>query len=174
MWKHVDDRTGAETRRMRRLVVSFHATVANYEYLVYWRFYQDGNIQCEVRATGIMVTTPFPDGQPPYGTLIDQRTYAPFHQHFIVARLDLDVDGERNTVYAADAVPLPTGPENPHGLALTQRLTPLKSEREGIQDYDWQRQRSWKVLNDNVANGSRHPGRLQARAGCRGAVADRP
>ena len=104
LWKHVDARTGAETRRMRRLVVSFHATVANYEYLVYWRFYQDGNIQCEVRATGIMVTTPFADSQPPYGTLIDQRTYAPFHQHFIVARLDLDVDGERNTVYATDAV----------------------------------------------------------------------
>ena len=50
---------GAEVRRMRRMVVSFHVTVANYEYLVYWRFYQDGNIECEVRATGIMVTTHF-------------------------------------------------------------------------------------------------------------------
>ena len=57
LWKHVDAQTGAETRRARRLVLSFHVTVANYEYLVYWRFYQDGNIECEVRATGIMVTT---------------------------------------------------------------------------------------------------------------------
>ena len=153
LWKHVDDRTGADTRRMRRLVVSFHATVANYEYLVYWRFHQDGNIECEVRATGLMVTTPFAGDQPPYGTLIDNRTYAPFHQHFIVARLDLDVDGEDNTVYAADAVPLPTGPDNPYGLALTQKLTPLTTERDGVQDYDWHRQRTWKVLNDNVANG---------------------
>jgi primary-amine oxidase len=153
LWKHIDDHTGAETRRMRRLVVSFHATVANYEYLVYWRFYQDGNVQCEVRATGLMVTTPFADAPPPFGTVIDQRTYASFHQHFIVARLDLDVDGEDNTVYAAEAFPLPTGPDNPHGLALTQRLTPLTTEREGIQDYDWARQRTWKVLNDNVANG---------------------
>jgi Cu2+-containing amine oxidase len=32
-------------------------TVANDEYLVDWPFYQDGNIECEVRATGIMVTT---------------------------------------------------------------------------------------------------------------------
>ena len=81
-------------------MVSFHVTVANYEYLVYWRFYQDGNIECEVRATGIMVTTHFAEGeQPPYGTLVDERTYAPFHQHFLVARLDLDVDGEANTVY---------------------------------------------------------------------------
>ena len=30
---------------MRRLTVSFHVTVANYEYLTYWRFYQDGNIE---------------------------------------------------------------------------------------------------------------------------------
>jgi len=156
LWKHVDDRTGAETRRMRRLVVSFHATVANYEYLVYWRFYQDGNIQCEVRATGIMVTTPFPDDDPPpYGTVIDHRTYAPFHQHFIVARLDLDVDGERNTVYATEAVPRPspTHDDDPYGIALIQRATPLRTEQHGIQDYDWQRQRAWKVVNDNVMNG---------------------
>ncbi|MBV8218781.1 MAG: primary-amine oxidase [Solirubrobacterales bacterium] len=155
LWKHVDDRTGAETRRMRRLVVSFHATVANYEYLVYWRFYQDGNIQCEVRATGIMVTTPFPEGDPPpYGTVIDDRTYAPFHQHFIVARLDLDVDGERNTVYATEATPQPSGlgDNDPYKIALTQRSTPLRTEQQGIQDYDWQRQRAWKIVNDNVKN----------------------
>ena len=101
LWKHVDHTTGAEVRRMRRMVVSCHATVANYEYLVYWRFYQDGNIECEVRATGLMVTTPFAaDGTPPpTGTVVDKRTYAPFHQHFLVARLDLDVDGDENTVH---------------------------------------------------------------------------
>ena len=49
LWKHVDAHTGAESRRARRLVVSFHVTVANYEYLVYWRLYQDGNIECHVR-----------------------------------------------------------------------------------------------------------------------------
>ena len=63
LWKHVDEKTGPEVRRARRLVLSFHVTVANYEYLVYWRFYQDGNIECEVRATGIMVTSHFPDGR---------------------------------------------------------------------------------------------------------------
>jgi primary-amine oxidase len=153
LWKHVDDRAGAETRRMRRLVVSFHATVANYEYLIYWRLHQDGGIECEVRATGIMVTTPFAASQPPYGTLVDERTYAPFHQHFIIARLDLDIDGERNTVYAAETTALPVGPDNPYGLAVVQQTTPLRTESEGRQDFDWQRQRVWKVTNDSVANG---------------------
>ncbi len=153
LWKHVDERTGAETRRMRRLVVSFHVTVANYEYLVYWRFYQDGNIECEVRATGIMITTPFADEQPPFGALVERRTYAPYHQHFIVARLDLDIDGENNTVYAVDSEPLPVGPDNPDGLALVQRATPLRAELDGRQDFDWRAQRSWHVVNDDVRNG---------------------
>ena len=153
-WKHVDERTGAEVRRARRLVISFHVTVANYEYLVYWRFYQDGGIECEVRATGIMVTSYFPRGhQPPYGTLVDERTYAPFHQHFIVARLDLDVDGPANTVYATQSQVLPVSDDNPHGLGLVLRETPLRTEAEGQQDYDWQVQRGWKVVNDNVRNG---------------------
>jgi primary-amine oxidase len=153
-WKHVDERTGTEVRRARRLVISFHATVANYEYLVYWRFYQDGNIECEVRATGLMVTSHFAEGrQPPSGTLVDQRTYAPFHQHFIVARLDLDVDGPDNTVLACDSEPLPVSDANPYGLALVVRETPLRTEAEGRQDYDWQAQRAWKVASARGRNG---------------------
>jgi len=154
LWKHVDERAGAASRRARRLVISFHVTVANYEYLVYWRFYQDGSIECEVRATGIMVTSSFADGrQPPYGTLVDQRTYAPFHQHFIVARLDLDVDGAANTVYATESEAAGVSDQDPYALGLTIRSTPLRTESEGIQDYDWNVQRGWKIVNDNISNG---------------------
>jgi len=154
LWKHVDASVQiAEVRRMRRLVVSAHLTVANYEYLVYWRFYQDGSIECEVRASGIMVTTHFAEGaQPPYGTLVDRRTYAPFHQHFIVARLDLDVDGEDNTVLMSESEALPTGPDNPYGLAMVQHNTPLRTEEEGKQDFSWATQRYWKVQNSNRRN----------------------
>ncbi len=154
LWKHVDEKTGPEVRRARRLVLSFHVTVANYEYLVYWRFYQDGGIECEVRATGIMVTSHFPDGRkPPYGTLVDQRTYAPFHQHFIVARLDMDVDGPNNTVVSSQSEPATVGEDDPYGLGLVLRETPLRTEAEGIQDYDWNVQRTWKVVNPSVRNG---------------------
>jgi primary-amine oxidase len=151
LWKHVDERAGAEVRRMRRLVVSFHVTVANYEYLVYWRFYQDGNIECEVRATGIMVTTPFEgDDAPPYGTVVDTQTYAPIHQHFLTVRLDMEVDGPDNTVVMSETEQLPIGPDNPYGLALAQRSVPLATE--GGFDFDWSTQRAWKVTNPNVRN----------------------
>ncbi|HXL89623.1 MAG TPA: primary-amine oxidase [Streptosporangiaceae bacterium] len=144
LWKHVDGVTGAQVRRARRLVISFHVTVANYEYLVYWRFYQDGNIECEVRATGIVVTSEASSSAS--GTLVDQRTYAPFHQHFIVARLDLDVDGPANTVYVTESRPAA-------GLGLTLHETPLRTESEAKQDYDWATQRSWKITNPNKQNG---------------------
>jgi primary-amine oxidase len=136
-------------------VVSFHVTVANYEYLVYWRFYQDGSIECEVRATGIMVTshTAAPGSRPENGTLVDQGIYAPFHQHFIVARLDLDVDGTGNTVYATESKAAAPGSDDPYALGLTVTSTPLRTEAEGKQDYDWGTQRGWKVVNDNVTNG---------------------
>jgi primary-amine oxidase len=155
LWKHVDERAGAEVRRARRLVVSFHVTVANYEYLVYWRFYQDGSIECEVRATGIMVTshTAAPGSRPANGTLVDQGIYAPFHQHFIVARLDLDVDGTGNTVYASESRAAVPGSDDPYALGLTVTSTPLRTEADGKQDYDWGTQRGWKVVNDHVTNG---------------------
>jgi primary-amine oxidase len=141
-------------RRMRRLTLSFHVTVANYEYLVYWRLHQDGNIECEVRATGIMVTTPLAPGQPnPNGTIVDERTYAPFHQHFLVARLDLDVDGPDNTVFMTESFAEPIGPDNPHGLSVVVRNVPLRTEQEGMQDVDFATQRAWKVMNTNVVNG---------------------
>jgi primary-amine oxidase len=154
LWKHVDEHAGTQVRRMRRLVVSAHVTVANYEYLLYWRFYEDGGIECEVRATGIMVTTPFreADGPPPYGTVVDTRTYAPIHQHFIVARLDMEVDGPDNTVVMTETAQLPIGPGNPHGLGLTQRSVPLHTESDGRQDYRWETQRAWKVTNPNSLN----------------------
>jgi primary-amine oxidase len=153
-WKHVDERAGVEVRRARRLVISFHVTVANYEYLVYWRFYQDGNIECEVRATGVLVTShaAAPGSRPANGTLVDRGTYAPFHQHFIVARLDLDVDGASNTVYATDSVPAPAGGDDPYGVGLMVRKTPLRTETDGKQDYDWGTQRGWTVVNPGVFN----------------------
>jgi len=153
LWKHVDERTGAQVRRARRLVISCHATVANYEYLVYWRFYQDGSIECEVRATGLMVTSSFPAGQPPAaGTVVDERTYAPFHQHFIVARLDLDVDGPDNTVFTCGSQALPVSAANPHGLDLVVAETALRTEREGRQDCDWATQRTWKIASASARN----------------------
>jgi primary-amine oxidase len=62
-WKHTDLPNGtAEVRRSRRMVVSFVATVGNYEYGFFWYFYLDGTIQAEVKLTGIIQTQAVPPG----------------------------------------------------------------------------------------------------------------
>ena len=118
------------------------------------RFYQDGNIECEVRATGLMVATPYPEGEPPppFGTVVDTNTYAPYHQHFLIARLDLDIDGDANTVMETDSVAPPVSQDNPYGLALVTSSTPIRSEAESARDYNWSTQRGWSVVNPNKVN----------------------
>ena len=34
-----------------------------------------------------------------------------------------------------------------------QQATPLRTEEEGKQDYDWATQRAWKVVNEGETNG---------------------
>ena len=99
--------------------------------------------------------------------MVDERTYAPFHQHFIVARLDMDVDGTANTVYCCDSESQPLGQDNPLGLTLVQRQTPLRTEADGRQDYRWETQRSWKVVSESSRNGLGTPtGYMLVPGGC--------
>lgn len=54
LWKHVQVRTGhVEARRSRRLVVSFVATVVNFEYAFSWKFSLDGSIKMEVNGRAV-------------------------------------------------------------------------------------------------------------------------
>ncbi len=89
---------------------------------------------------------------PATGTVVDTQTYAPFHQHFIVARLDLDVDGDGNTVMEVDSRALPVSEANPYGLAVVTEATPVRSESESARDFNWETQRAWKVVNPNKTN----------------------
>jgi len=130
LWKHHDLNSGTdETRRSRRLVVSFIATVGNYEYGFYWYFYLDGNIQLEVKLTGIVSPMAItPGDQPEFADVIAPGIAAPHHQHLFSARLDLDVDGPSNSVYEVEAEVVPAGPDNPWGNAFRPRVTPASSQ----------------------------------------------
>ena len=85
---------------------------------------------------------------------MDTNTYAPYHQHFLIARLDLDIDGDTNTVMETDSVAPPVSQDNPYGLALVTRSTPVRSEAESARDYNWSTQRGWSVINPNKVNKS--------------------
>jgi primary-amine oxidase len=154
LWKHIDWRTGeTEVRRSRRLVVSFVATVGNYEYGFYWYFSQDGSIEAEVKLTGIVSTGAAAPGEAmPHATLIAPGLKAPNHQHFFNVRLDMMVDGVRNSVVEVDTEAVPMGPDNPAGNAFRAVETVLAQEGESGRMVDPSRGRYWKIVNSSVHN----------------------
>jgi primary-amine oxidase len=154
MWKHTDLRTGKGiVRRSRRLVISQFMTLANYDYGFYWYLYQDGTIESEVKLTGIMSMGAHVDGEVPrHGARIAPGLYAPHHQHFFSARLDMAVDGPRNTVLEVDSRSLPPGEGNPYGNAWETISTPLTSEAMAQRDLDFAAARAWKIVNNEEVN----------------------
>ena len=149
LWKHFDATLNTtETRRSRRLVISFIITADNYEYAIYWYFYQDGSIEFEAKLTGIVLTSALPPGQASdFGSLVAPQTLAPHHQHFFSVRLDMAVDGLSNTVYEVDTEAVPAGPANPLGNAFRPVKRPLRRESEAQRVIDPRRGRYWLVAN---------------------------
>ena len=154
LWKHADWRTErTDVRRSRRLVVSFIATIDNYEYGFYWYFYQDGTISFESKLSGILSTGAIPAGvKPKYGELVAPQVNAPIHQHIFCMRLDTMIDGLQNSVYEVHTEAAPLGPENSYGNAFFATSTLLATESEAQQLIDPMTCRYWKVVNPNKRN----------------------
>ncbi|MFL5244585.1 MAG: primary-amine oxidase [Gemmataceae bacterium] len=159
LWKHTDRRLNTpEVRRSRRLVISSIATVENYEYGFFWYLYQDGNIQFEVKLTGVLSLGALQPGEKPrYGAAIAPQLYAPNHQHFFNVRLDIDLDGTANSVYQVDVVPDETGPANPFENAFRARMTPLETEKQARAHLNVETARAWKIVNPQVRNAVGEP-----------------
>jgi primary-amine oxidase len=150
-WKHNTLWGGPQTRRLRRLVVSSIATVGNYTYGVYWHLYQDGTIEFESKLTGIILPGVIRENGPPrHGVPVAPGVYGPHHQHFLSIRLDMAIDGARNSVYECDSVPLPLGNDNPYGNAWEVQERLMARESEAQCTVDAHRARFWKVVNPEV------------------------
>jgi primary-amine oxidase len=151
-WKHTDLFTESnETRRQRRLVISYFATVGNYDYGFYWYLYLDGTIQCEVKATGVVFTSSYEDGSP-YATRLTPELAAPYHQHLFCARLDMFLDGPTNAVDELDIARVPVGPDNPYGNAFTRKATRLSRESAAARSGDASVGRVWRISNPTSTN----------------------
>ncbi|MBB4326209.1 primary-amine oxidase [Rhizobium leguminosarum] len=154
LWKHYEFRNGIfEVRRSRRLVISFFATVGNYDYGFYWYLYQDGTIQLEAKLTGIIQTAAVATGETyPWGGMVDDNLGGPTHQHFFNARLHMDVDGGDNTVTEHEFVPRPWGEDNRYGNVFDTRTRVLKRELDSPALANGETGRYWKVSNPNIQN----------------------
>jgi primary-amine oxidase len=168
LWKHFDFRTGMhQVRRSRRLVISFFATVGNYDYGFYWYLYQDGSVQLEVKLTGIIQTAAIaPGADYPYGGMVAEGLGGPNHQHFFCARLHMMMDGEGNSVTEHEYHPRPYGTDNPYGNVFDVTGRTLSRELDACREADGRTGRFWKIINPNHRNAvGKHPGyKLVAQA----------
>jgi primary-amine oxidase len=154
LWKHMDFRTErTETRRGRKLVVSTICTVGNYEYALYWYFGLDGQIEFEMKATGIINTVACEPGKPgKYGAEVLPGVVGQIHQHIFCARLDMAIDGDANSVVECNTYAETDGPHNPYGNAFYEEETVFKREGDAARKANAETMRYWKVINPSKTN----------------------
>nr|WP_149476183.1 primary-amine oxidase [Oceanobacillus polygoni] len=154
-WKHTDWRTDeVEVRRSRRLVVSFFTTVANYDYGFFWYFYTDGKIEHEAKLTGVLNVGAIEEGQTTrYAAEVAPQIAAPIHQHIFNYRIDMNVDGQKNSVEEWNTVASKPDPENnPRLNAFYHETTTFQTELEAKRNMNLETGRSWRIINPNSKN----------------------
>jgi primary-amine oxidase len=154
LWKHFEFRTGThEVRRSRRLVISFFATVGNYDYGFYWYLYQDGTIQLEAKLSGIIQTAAVMPGERyAWGGMVMPELGGPTHQHLFCARLHMAVDGSGNSVTEHEFHPRPWGADNPHGNVFDTTSRILARELDACREAEGRTGRFWKIINPSRTN----------------------
>ena len=177
LWKHTNWRTGnSEVRRNRRLVVSFVATVGNYDYEFNWYFYQDGSMEPQVRLTGIDNNGLVADDEEVtsgFFELLAPNVKGMLHQHFFCFRLDMAVDGDEHRLFRRENQPVPKGPDadreirwdgqegveglNPTGAAFYSDKTQLTTEGEAKELVDPLKGRYWQVEHAEETNALGRP-----------------
>lgn len=155
LWKHTDYRPGgrAHNTRNRKLVISMVCTVANYEYQFNWNLHLDGNIELEIKLTGILNLYQLAQGESTggYGTEVAPRINAHYHQHLFSVRIDPHIDGQLNSVQEQhiESSPFPTkSAENWAGNAFTAPTRILQTTGEGVRDTNADVERTWTIVNE--------------------------
>ncbi len=154
-WRHFDFITGGtESRRARELVVRQIAAVGNYDYLFDWTFQQDGTIRIAVGATGIaevkgVAAKSMTDADgakaAAYGHFVSEHTIAVNHDHFLSFRLDLDVDGEKNS-FVDDQLKR-VKPEGAKRSLWIEQPRTLKREHDARLHMSMEAPSFWRVVN---------------------------
>ena len=158
LFKHTDFRDDSCTvTRGRKMIISHVFTPANYEYCVYWIFHQDGQIQLDIKLTGILNTYALAPGEDasPWGTEVYPGVNAHNHEHLFCLRLNPNIDGAENTVFQVDTTRADgeVGSEdNWYGNAFYAKKTKMETMATGMSDYDHSTNRTWEMANTNKPN----------------------
>lgn len=144
-YKHQEMGQPNVSTERRELVVRWISTVGNYDYIFDWIFHQNGTIGIDAGATGIEAVKgvqaktmhdPSAKDDTRYGTLIDHNIVGTTHQHIYNFRLDLDVDGENNSLVAMDPEVKPNTAGGPRTSTMQINQYNISNEKDAAQKFD--------------------------------------
>lgn len=162
-WRHFEGNT-VYGRPARELVLRSAAVVGNYDYLMDWRFQQDGAIDVAVGATGVIETKASAQKNAAghavdqssmnmpmeYGQFVAENTIGVNHDHYFSYRLDMDVDGPGNSFMADRMVQqlLLSDPMRKSIWAVKPMIA--AREKDAIMDIHLDTPSMWLFINPNV------------------------
>ncbi len=145
-WRHFeifaqtpDNFVPAEGRAETELVVRTASEVGNYDYLIDYRFKQDGQMFIKIGATGLdavkgVASTSMKDAtaaeDTKYGTLIAPNLVAANHDHYFNFRIDFDIDQPVNHMGLMEIVPAEVPADSPRKSMWTWQHVMPHSEMQ--------------------------------------------
>ncbi|HEX4502453.1 MAG TPA: primary-amine oxidase [Scandinavium sp.] len=144
-YKHQEMGQPNVSTERRELVVRWISTVGNYDYIFDWVFHENGTIGIDAGATGIEAVKgvqaktmhdPTAKDDTKYGTLIDHNIVGTTHQHIYNFRLDLDVDGENNSLVAMDPDVKPNTAGGPRTSTMQIDQHSIDTEQQAAEKFD--------------------------------------
>lgn len=166
-WRHEDENL-VFGRPSRTLVLRSAAVVGNYDYLLDWRFEQDGSIRVAVGATGVIDARAVADESvggatsrahraEEYGQLVAKNILGVNHDHFFSFRLDMDVDGQNNSfmIHRLVEKELPAGSSRKSIWVAEPAIA--GKERDAMMDIHLEKPSMWIFVNPSVKGPLGHP-----------------
>ena len=154
-WRHGLMFGEAEARQRRDLVLRMITHAGNYDYIFDWTFMQDGTVRVDVGATGIvqvMAAEAKVDGKGSdrYGRYVSPNLVAVNHSHFLSFRVDLDVDGQANSL-VVERLKMERQPAgNPRRSVWRAEASVARTEKEGQLMSTMQEPQIWRFINPAV------------------------
>jgi primary-amine oxidase len=184
-WRHWESE-GVAGRPGRELVFRSIAVVGNYDYVLDYRFAQEGAITVAVGATGELEVKPVMDktasammssqimgkdaeGNPlEFGHLVAPNTDGVDHDHFFSFRMDIDVDGPRNSFEVDKLVQykLPATSARKTIWAMSPKM--MENEGTAMQNVSIEHPAMWRFVNTAEKNALGYPTSFEIMAGMTG------
>ncbi len=178
-WRHVTSGSngGSEGRVKRELVVRSAAVLGNYDYIFDWIFQQDGSLKVAVGATGITeakaVVQATSNGAvakngvagDAYGRYVAPNVVAVNHDHYFNYRIDLDVDGSRNS-FRIDRLETQILPEDhPRRSVWVSKPEIARKESDAKLNIKLSHPAIWRVISASRKNHVGYPTSYQLSPG---------